>query len=101
VVSLSPPAVTTLEERERLAMPVLGADERCVRIAVHDNGVGMSDTVREHMFEPFFTTKDIGEGTGLGLSVAHGIVTEHRGWFEIDSTPEIGTKISVCLPLGL
>jgi signal transduction histidine kinase len=72
-----------------------------VRIAVHDNGVGMSDTVREHMFEPFFTTKDIGEGTGLGLSVAHGIVTEHRGWFEIDSTPEIGTKISVCLPLGL
>ena len=50
------------------------------RIAICDNGQGISAEDREHIFEPFFTTKDVGEGTGLGLSISHSILQEHEGW---------------------
>jgi two-component system NtrC family sensor kinase len=53
--------------------------------------------VLKHLFEPFVTTKDVGEGTGLGLSVAHGIVREHGGWIAVDTGPR-GTCFSVYLP---
>jgi signal transduction histidine kinase len=57
-------------------------------ISVVDQGEGIEREVLEHVFEPFFTTKDVGAGTGLGLSVAWGIVREHGGW--IDVTTERG-----------
>jgi two-component system, NtrC family, sensor kinase len=66
---------------------------------VEDQGVGMSDDVRAHVFEPFYTTKDVGEGTGLGLSVAYGIVREHGGWIAVESYPERGSRFSIYLPL--
>ncbi len=69
-----------------------------VCITVHDEGPGIAPENLPHVFEPFFTTKDVGEGTGLGLSVAHGIVTDHGGWVGVDSAPGQGTTFRVFLP---
>lgn len=74
-------------------------DEDYVVIAVADNGPGMPDEVARHVFEPFFTTKEIGQGTGLGLSVSYFIITEHHGGtLEVESTPGEGTCFFVKLP---
>jgi signal transduction histidine kinase len=67
------------------------------RIAVSDNGAGISEQDREHLFEPFFTTKDVGQGTGLGLAIALGIVHEHGGDILVDSQPGEGSTFTVVL----
>ncbi|MNB90872.1 Wide host range VirA protein [compost metagenome] len=70
-------------------------------IQVEDNGIGMSESVRKRTFEPFFTTKEIGQGTGLGLSVSYFIVTNnHKGQMEVQSTLGQGTCFTLRLPLA-
>ncbi|MBK5356263.1 PAS domain-containing protein [Pseudomonas sp. TH41] len=70
-------------------------------IQVEDNGVGMSESVRKRTFEPFFTTKEIGQGTGLGLSVSYFIITNnHKGQMEVQSTLGQGTCFTLRLPLA-
>ena len=70
-------------------------------IQVEDNGIGMSESVRKRTFEPFFTTKEIGQGTGLGLSVSYFIITNnHKGQMEVQSTLGQGTCFTLRLPLA-
>jgi two-component system, NtrC family, sensor kinase len=69
-----------------------------VRLVVADEGHGIPPENLPRIFEPFFTTKDVGDGTGLGLSVCHGIVEEHGGWIEVDSQVGKGSRFSVYLP---
>jgi len=73
---------------------------RAARISVSDTGTGMAPDVLERALEPFFTTKPPGQGTGLGLSVIHGIVRSHRGALELASVEGRGTTITIVLPQG-
>ena len=73
-------------------------ETECVRIVVWDTGCGIPAEYVEHLFTPFFTTKE--EGCGLGLSVVHGIVTEHGGEIDVSSVPGSGTSFTVTLPLS-
>ncbi|MCY1261822.1 Sensor histidine kinase RcsC [compost metagenome] len=70
-------------------------------IQVEDNGCGMPESVRKRIFEPFFTTKEVGQGTGLGLSVSYFIITNnHKGQMEVQSELGQGTCFTLRLPLG-
>jgi signal transduction histidine kinase len=69
-----------------------------VRLAVADSGCGIDEATLDRVFEPFFTTKAVGEGTGLGLSVVHGIVTGHGGKISVRSTPGKGSEFILLLP---
>jgi PAS domain S-box-containing protein len=69
-----------------------------VKLTIRDSGHGMSHDVQARIFEPFFTTKPLGEGTGLGLAVVHGIVTGHGGALTVESAPGRGTRFDLYFP---
>ncbi len=78
---------------------ITGCSGPCVKISVSDTGVGMDEYTRDHVFEPFFSMKKDNEGTGLGLAMVYGIVTQHKGFIHLDSEPGQGSTFTVCIPL--
>ena len=75
-----------------------GTEGESVFLAVEDSGDGMTEEVKRQVFTPFFTTKEVGQGTGLGLAVVHGIVMAHGGQIALDSEVGKGTRVRVLLP---
>jgi PAS domain S-box-containing protein len=69
------------------------------RLMVTDQGSGIPEEIRQKIFDPFFTTKEVGQGTGLGLSMAFGTLQQHGGFVSIASSSDQGTTIAVCLPI--
>jgi two-component system NtrC family sensor kinase len=75
-------------------------DDGILKIAVQDTGLGMTDEVRQKIFDAFFTTKEQVRGVGLGLSVCYGIVQDHGGEIEVQSTPGKGSAFCITLPVA-
>jgi len=75
-------------------------DDGTLKIAVQDTGLGMTDEVRQKIFDAFFTTKEQVRGVGLGLSVCYGIVQDHGGEIEVQSTPGKGSAFCITLPVA-
>lgn len=91
-------AADAMPEGGRLVIRCGAAPPEMVSVEVQDTGAGMPPEILQHVFEPFFTTKAAGKGTGLGLAVVHGIVTQHGGRVEVQSQEGVGTTFRILLP---
>jgi PAS domain S-box-containing protein len=85
-------------DRSTMEAASLPSDGKYVKLVVSDNGVGMPDDVIEQAFDPFFTTKEVGEGTGLGLSMIYGVIKQSGGHIELESKVGKGTRVTMYLP---
>jgi signal transduction histidine kinase len=98
LVNLVVNAIQSMERGGSLTVETSCVDDN-ISLTVSDTGCGMEKELLEKIFVPFFTTKDVGEGTGLGLPVVHGIVTSHGGEIDVHSKPGEGTRFVVRLPV--
>jgi signal transduction histidine kinase len=76
-------------------------NDKSIFVKIEDNGIGMDEITKKKIFEPFFTTKDVGEGTGLGMSIAYNTIKRHQGEIQVNSTPGLGTEFILELPIIL
>ena len=86
-------------DEQALPATALGGPGEYVMLSVQDTGTGIPDTIRDRIFDPFFTTKEAGKGTGMGLSIIHGIVTDRGGFLTFDSVVGQGTEFRLYLPI--
>ena len=97
VIALATNAIDAMPEGGTLTFRAL-SEKRRVAIEVEDTGIGISQENISKIFEPFFTTKEVGKGTGLGLAVCYGIITEHGGRLNVRSSLDKGTTFTIYLP---
>jgi two-component system NtrC family sensor kinase len=98
-VALLVNASESVQEQGEIVIATSNPDEQHITISVSDNGTGISKEDLPHIFEPFFSTKRDTSGIGLGLSIVHGIVENHKGQLEVKTEPGQGTSIEITLPL--
>jgi signal transduction histidine kinase len=98
LVNLVINAIQAMPSGGRLTLQTLH-DKDHVSLIVEDTGTGMDGEVLKKIYTPFFTTKDVGQGTGLGLPVVHGIVTSHGGSISVESHVNQGSRFEIQLPL--
>ena len=91
-------AVQAIEGKGKVVIRTFTMDVH-VGVAVTDTGTGIREEDMPRLFDPFFTTKEVGQGTGLGLSVAHDVVKAHHGKIEVQSQPGKGTTFTILLPI--
>lgn len=100
VMNLLVNAAHAIEEFGEITIRTGYQDEEKLWLEVEDTGKGMTEEVQRKIFDPFFTTKPVGQGTGLGLSLAYKIIKDHYGEIEVDSTVGKGTRIRIYFPLN-
>ena len=98
-VALVVNASEAVQEHGEIRIHTRNPDNQHITICVADNGTGISKEDMPHIFEPFFSTKRDTSGIGLGLSIVHGIVENHKGKIEVKSEPGQGTSIEITLSL--
>ncbi len=98
LVNLVVNALHAMPSGGRLTVKTL-ADDSHIFLVVEDTGTGIAEEVKDKLFTPFFTTKDVGQGTGLGLAVVHGIVTSHGGMINLESAAGHGARFEIKLPI--
>ena len=91
-------AVQAMPGGGRLTVQTLPGENH-LSLIIEDTGTGMTEEVLKQIFTPFFTTKDVGQGTGLGLAVVHGIITSHGGSIDVKSNVGSGTRFEIRLPV--
>src|SRR2546427_2027650 len=99
VIALATNAIDAMPNGGRLTLCARSAGPR-VLIEISDSGVGIAPENMPKIFDPFFTTKDMGRGTGLGLAVCYGILSEHGGRLDVRSTVGVGTTFTITLPVA-
>lgn len=100
IINLMINALQAMQPGGKLTIRTVAGIEQ-VSLIVEDTGVGMDEKVMRQIFTPFFTTKEVGQGTGLGLPVVHGIVTSHGGLIKVESKPNHGSKFEIQLPINV
>jgi PAS domain S-box-containing protein len=98
VVNIAANALHAMKDHGSTLGLRVGSQHDMVMLIVRDDGVGMSSDVLDRAMEPFFSTRDVGDGTGMGLSVAHGVVTALGGGLQLESVAGQGTTVTVTLP---
>jgi signal transduction histidine kinase len=97
LIALCTNAIDAMPQGGQLTLGARGVKKQ-VLLYVRDTGVGISPENLTKIFDPFYTTKEVGQGTGLGLAVCYGIVTEHGGRLDVDSEFGVGTTFTITLP---
>jgi signal transduction histidine kinase len=100
VIALGTNAIDAMPNGGKLTLRAFNQANGVV-IEIEDTGVGIAADNLSKIFEPFFTTKEVGRGTGLGLAVCYGIVTDHGGRLSVRSNPGVGTTFSILLPSAI
>jgi len=92
-------AAHAIRDQGEITITTKQTDPEHIEISFRDTGSGMSEETREKMFDPFFTTKDQGKGTGLGMSIAYGVIEKHHGKIQVNSKLGKGSEFVITLPI--